>query len=722
MLNRLGRRRRFRNQQRRRNLRRSLRDGPLRMESLEPRHLLTTITVGTDLDVLDGNVNSIDDLIRDPGADRLISLREAVIASNNTSGPDEIKFDRSLDGKPIKLTLAGAGEDFAQTGDLDVLDDLMILGNGTLATVINAGGTKVLRDRVFDLHERSSLSIESLTVTGGAPSPLAGGAILVSAADLELRDTVISGNEAGDGGGMMITSGLAITSNLHVIDSVVSGNVASQEGGGLHATNHLNATTNISILRSTITGNLARNGGGIYHQAGVDSFSELQIQDSTISGNTASEAGGGIYNLTSTSYGYGYYGPASAAVTISNSTISGNTAGVTGGGIENYSYSRDGLTTLAVLNSTIAGNDAKTSRGGGIRNNLYSRLALDNTIVAGNRSVGSGADLENGGQIAAATHNLIQDPSGHPITNGADGNLVGVDPRLGPLADNGGPTLTHELFSGSAAIDAGDDARALNTSGKQLVTDQRGTGFERFVGNAVDIGSYESVTLVDYGDAPDESVGTSVGNYQTSAIDQGPAHAIIPGMYLGKRVDGEDGTAQDADAVADDHSSLLADVANDFVGGTVAGQTVRPEAAGGGMWQYFASHQLNPTDPSANLEEMVWDTGAGLWKARPLVLTRTDSMGRGSAFRRGPKFTRTPNGSRRIRCRAGSRARTTPARLRSKAGCESPIPAVGMVSRFTFLSTGNSSTKSPCLRRMAQESTTHSRTSPLPVDQPSISS
>ncbi len=529
---------------------RSLRDGPLRMESLEPRHLLATITVGTDLDVLDGNVSSIDGLIRDPGADRLISLREAVIAANNTSGPDEIKFARSLDGTPIKLTLAGAGEDLAQRGDLDVLDDLAVLGNGTLATVIDAGGTKVLRDRVFDLHERSSLSIESLTVTGGAPSPLSGGAILVSAADLELRDAAISGNEAGDGGGIMITSGLAITSNLHVIDSVVSGNVASEEGGGLHATNYYNATTNISILRSTITGNLARNGGGIYHQAGVDSFSELQIQDSTISGNTASEVGGGIYNLTSTSYGYGYlYGPASAAVTISNSTISGNTAGLTGGGIENYSYSRDGLTTLNALNSTISGNIAEASHGGGINSSRYSRLLLQNTIVAGNRSASGGADLENGGPISSARHNLIQDPSGHPVVDDADGNLVGVDPRLGPLADNGGPTLTHELLSGSAAIDAGEDSRALNTSGKQLVNDQR--GLARFVGSAVDIGAFE-FSSVDYGDAPDRGPGTGKADYETLAVSGGPSHDIVPTLFLGAAVDGDDGTLQSALADADD--------------------------------------------------------------------------------------------------------------------------------------------------------------------------
>ena len=77
------------------------------------------------------------------------------------------------------------------------------------------------------------------------------------------------------------------------------------------------------------------------------------------------------------------------------------------------------------------------------------------------------------------------------LKNGVKGNLVGVaNPRLGTLADNGGPTRTIALLPGSPAINAGSNALALErTAG--AVTDQRGDGFARVVGRRVDIGAFE---------------------------------------------------------------------------------------------------------------------------------------------------------------------------------------------------------------------------------------
>ena len=74
----------------------------------------------------------------------------------------------------------------------------------------------------------------------------------------------------------------------------------------------------------------------------------------------------------------------------------------------------------------------------------------------------------------------------NPASSGVNGNIVGVNPMLGPLQNNGGPTQTIAPLAGSPAIDAGSNADAPGP------TDQRGTGFPRIVHNRIDIGAYES--------------------------------------------------------------------------------------------------------------------------------------------------------------------------------------------------------------------------------------
>jgi hypothetical protein len=135
---------------------------------------------------------------------------------------------------------------------------------------------------------------------------------------------------------------------------------------------------------------------------------------------------------------------------VSNSTLSGNSADQFGGGIENGG-------TLTVSNSTLSGNSAYIF-GGGI-DIEFGTLTVNNSIVARN----TGGDLS--GSVSSGSHNLI-----------------GGNPLLGSLQNNGGPTPTMALLSGSPAIDAGDNTEALDT-------DQR--GFARMVGGAIDIGAFE---------------------------------------------------------------------------------------------------------------------------------------------------------------------------------------------------------------------------------------
>ncbi len=119
---------------------------------------------------------------------------------------------------------------------------------------------------------------------------------------------------------------------------------------------------------------------------------------------------------------------------------------------------------------------------------------------------------------------------------------------------------------------------------------------------------------LDFGDAPDSSIGSMTGDYATTLADDGARHEIVPGLYLGQRVDADDGTLESSQAQLDDRSTILADLAQDYRaavdGATLAaGETITPKASGDGTWQYLTSETLDPRDPASNLRPMVWDTG-----------------------------------------------------------------------------------------------------------------
>jgi len=143
--------------------------------------------------------------------------------------------------------------------------------------------------------------------------------------------------------------------------------------------------------------------------------------------------------------------------------------------------------TLTITHSTVTGNQADgeiAGYGGGINTPgvlLPSAAVFHswNTIIAGNRASTVGQDVE--GPLGSLGHNLI----GDSFVTEDPTDLVGVDPRLGPLQDNGGPTPTRALLPGSPAIDAGD-----NTDAPEW--DQRGEGFRRIVNNVIDIGAFEA--------------------------------------------------------------------------------------------------------------------------------------------------------------------------------------------------------------------------------------
>jgi hypothetical protein len=270
---------------------------------------------------------------------------------------------------------------------------------------------------------------------------------------------------------------------MDITDTVISGNDGSG-GGGLG----LNQPNIANLRRVTISNNV---GSGLNIARIGD---EVNIIDSTISNNHVrdfagfgGEAGGGI-NIANES--------SSAPARIINTTISGNSAPDSGGGIHNSGHG------LEIINSTIVNNSTTNSDGrfggGGIYdgelgrtggNSFGFRFKIQNSIVANNTSGSVGPDIRSG--FDSAGYNIIGNTSGGNNSPANTGDQFNINPNVGPLADNGGPTRTHALLAGSPAINAGSNALAVDASGNPLKYDQRGACFDRIVGGTVDIGAFE---------------------------------------------------------------------------------------------------------------------------------------------------------------------------------------------------------------------------------------
>ncbi len=179
---------------------------------------------------------------------------------------------------------------------------------------------------------------------------------------------------------------------------------------------------------------------------------------------------------------------------VVNSTLADNSAYAGGGGgiFEDQA-------TLTVVNSTIAYNGA-TDGGGGIFDS-EGTATLDNTIVAANPQelgLGEPADDITGSPVfGTSAYNLVGVDNTESLSASND-NLLNIrNPGLGALGNNGGPTQTIALLAGSPAIDAGNNALAVDpTTGDHLAYDQRGTGYPRVVGASVNIRDFERPTVI----------------------------------------------------------------------------------------------------------------------------------------------------------------------------------------------------------------------------------
>jgi hypothetical protein len=328
----------------------------------------------------------------------------------------------------------------------------------------------------------------------------------------------------GQGARRGITSS---TSNLTIfVDHFMIQNGSANDGGGIGISN---SGTQLTLSNSIIASNTAGNGGGI-------SFvGSLTLNNSTVSGNTATASGGGIWNLNGT-------------LTLNNSTISGNTAGASGGGIKDDGFMtilnnstvsgntasgngggiNYGSNTLLLNNSSVAVNTAGTIGGGLGSDSSGGIVTLQNTILAGNTA---GTGPECSGVIGSSGYNLIGNDSDCTFTS-TTGDQVGtssnpINPRWGPLQDNGGPTFTHALQTGSPAIDAGNPAAPGTGGNACLATDQR--GLIRPTGAVCDIGAFEGQVPATFANIAGNA---GVPGATLSYIDDTPMAATADGSGL----------------------------------------------------------------------------------------------------------------------------------------------------------------------------------------------
>jgi hypothetical protein len=413
------------------------------------------------------------------------------VTNTNDSGPGSLRqaLADANDGDTINFTVTGTIG--LTSGELLVDKRVTISGPGVTNLEISSNAS-----RIFEIASGENVRISGLMITGFGGFTLYGGAILNDHATLTLRNCAVAGLAAYGGGGIY-NDGETGSAALTIVDSTVSGVAGGGAGGsggagGGIVNEGFQGSATLTIVNSAVmdSSSLAYLddigiAGGIYNQGGT-----VAISDGTISGNSASNWGGGIVNggtLTITNstvsgnqaggfgdtnypgIGGGIYGGG----TIINSTISGNTAfgnefkgpgfggGIYGGGI-------------TIMNSTISGNSADI--GGGI--SADSDVAIGNTVL--NNNVGVNID----GTVTSQGYNISTDDGGGNLTG--PGDQINTDPLLGPLQDNGGPTLTHALLPGSPAINAGDP----NFTPPPLY-DQRGAPFVRVFDGRLDTGSFE---------------------------------------------------------------------------------------------------------------------------------------------------------------------------------------------------------------------------------------
>ena len=445
----------------------------------------------------------------------------------------------------LTITGSGAGRTIVDGGHLDRVFHVIGLPGGPTVQISGLTVRNGFGDRGGGgIFNSGTLALSASAVVDNSAVGAGGGGVANdTGAVLSLTDSTVTGNTANNGGGlgnlgtMTITrttlsansaqvegGGLGGAGTNIVIGSLISGNHAGGQGGGIAVPPAPGAA--LTVDGSTISGNTAMLNGG-----GITVGGTFAISGSVVSGNVSQANGGGIFFRGGTITGSAVINNSAAAegggicdvgtATIGGATISGNFAGGMGGGAVAMANG-----TLDIANSTISGN-ATTTDGGGIASDAAT-IRLNNVTVADNRADSDGDGIGDGGGLATAGtlvsisntiiadnvdtggeapdcigqinsqgYNLIEDAT-NCVLVGGPADITGQDPKLGPLANNGGATETQALLRGSPAIDTGNPAAPGSGGNACEATDQRGVDRPQD-GDAdglarCDIGAFERTT------------------------------------------------------------------------------------------------------------------------------------------------------------------------------------------------------------------------------------
>lgn len=336
---------------------------------------------------------------------------DLLVYTNSDSGAGSLRQaiadNASMGGGNNIVFSNGITSPIILASELVIGNDVSIIGPGD--KVLTVSGNNAVR--VFNITTNNPrVSLYGLTIANGQTGANGGSAILQNAGSLALTGCTITGNHKAG------------------FPYVLTG------GGGIVA-----FATSLTASNCTFS----TNQGAIQ----MDATTQLQLDNCTFLNNTNHNAGAGVAFIGSNGI-------------IRNCTFAGNHGGGGGGGAL---FTHDGMT---ILNSTFSGNSS-SSTGGAIESSIGT-ISMRNTIVAGNTATNSGPDFS--GAVTSGGYNFIGMSDGSTGW-GATGDQTGtstnpIDPKLGPLQDNGGPTMTMALLPGSPCIDQGDSGG--------ITTDQRG--------------------------------------------------------------------------------------------------------------------------------------------------------------------------------------------------------------------------------------------------------
>lgn len=373
------------------------------LEAFESRTLLSAVTFA---------VNSTDDAVdANPGdgvaADSLgrTTLRAAIMEANALNNPDGAVIN--LPAGNYGLTLAGAGENNAASGDLDVKTKITLVGASSSTTSVNANSL----DRVFHVHPGANFTVQNLRVSGGSTSdvdPLGGGGIASDRATLAVNDSIISGNQAAGhtedygGGGIAVIGGSAVVRRSIIRENSLIKNAATEHGSSRFGAGLYALGANVDILNTTVSANSGHEGAGLanigggtmrlsfvnvvgntsdYEGGGIQNeLSTLIINSSRIADNTSVNVGGGLYNFAGN-------------VTLNKVEVINNETGAKGGGIWNSGRATAAIGKVTIANSVIRDNSAND--GGGVGNTRDSLLTIRDTTIADNSAVRHGGGIAN---------------------------------------------------------------------------------------------------------------------------------------------------------------------------------------------------------------------------------------------------------------------------------------------------------------------------------------